>query len=140
VLAFNIRIRKTSLTHHKSDYWVYAEHHFYVTSHGKGPCDGLCGTVKRLACQASLKRPYDQQINTANRLYNWALTAFTNVTYDYVSVQQYNEAEKKLRKLFSLARLIPGTLKYHAAIPLSETEIEMKRYSSSSKSHVYTIQ
>jgi len=32
-----------------------AEWHFYATAHGKGVCDGLVGTVKRLAAKASLQ-------------------------------------------------------------------------------------
>ena len=34
---------------HKNDFGVSAEWHFSATSHGKGACDGLGGTVKRLA-------------------------------------------------------------------------------------------
>ena len=35
---------------------------FLATSHGKGPCDGIGGTVKRLATKASLQRTLDCQI------------------------------------------------------------------------------
>ena len=35
-----------------------AERHLFATSHGKGPCDGIGGTVKRLATRASLQRPH----------------------------------------------------------------------------------
>ena len=45
--------------HQKDDFGVKAEWHFSATSHGKGPCDGLGGTVKRLAAHASLQRPYN---------------------------------------------------------------------------------
>jgi len=44
-----------NLCHHKVDFGVDAEWHFFATSHGKGPCDGLGGTVKRLAARASLQ-------------------------------------------------------------------------------------
>ena len=44
-----------NLCHHKADFGVDAEWHFFATSHGKGPCDGLGGTVKRLAARASLQ-------------------------------------------------------------------------------------
>ena len=43
-----------NLCYHKEDFWVQAEWHFYATSHGKGPCDGIGGTVKCLAATASL--------------------------------------------------------------------------------------
>ena len=47
-----------NLCYHHSDFGVQAEWHFYATSHGKGPCDGIGGTVKRLAAKASLQREY----------------------------------------------------------------------------------
>ena len=45
---------------HEADFGVPAEWHFSATSHGKGACDGVGGTVKRLAARASLQRPYEQ--------------------------------------------------------------------------------
>jgi len=53
-----------NLCHHKDNFGVKAEWHFSVTSHGKGPFDGLGGTVNRLAACASLQRPYNDQIMT----------------------------------------------------------------------------
>ena len=44
-----------NLCHHKKDFGLSAEWNFFATSHGKGPCDGLSGTVKRLATKASLQ-------------------------------------------------------------------------------------
>ena len=35
-------------------------------------CDGVGGTVNRLATRASLQRPYDHQIMTPRLLYEWA--------------------------------------------------------------------
>ena len=29
-------------------FWFQAEWHFYATSHGKGPCDGIGGTVTNI--------------------------------------------------------------------------------------------
>ena len=40
---------------HQEDFDVSAEWHFSATSHGKGACDGLGGTVKRLAARTSLQ-------------------------------------------------------------------------------------
>ena len=39
---------------HKDDFGVPAEWYFFGTSHGKGPCDGLGGTIKREATKASI--------------------------------------------------------------------------------------
>ena len=46
-----------NLCFHKSDFHVDCEWNFFATSHGKSPCGGLGGTVKRLTARASLQRP-----------------------------------------------------------------------------------
>lgn len=43
-----------SLCHHKEDFNLDATWHFFATSHGKSACDGIGGTLKRLAAKASL--------------------------------------------------------------------------------------
>ena len=53
--------------------WVQAEFHFYATSCGKGPCDGISGTVKHLATKASLQRACHSQIMTPRQLFDWAV-------------------------------------------------------------------
>ncbi|MCH2405823.1 MAG: hypothetical protein MK200_06480 [Nitrosopumilus sp.] len=52
----------TNLSFHKDDFDVDAEWHFFATSHGKSPCDGIGGTVKRLVALESLRRPLQNQI------------------------------------------------------------------------------
>ena len=41
---------------HEHDFGMSAEWHFFATSHGKGPSDGIGGTIKREAARASLQR------------------------------------------------------------------------------------
>ena len=45
----------SNLCHHGKDHGNEAEWHFFATSHGKSPCDGIGGTVKRLVARASLQ-------------------------------------------------------------------------------------
>ena len=47
---------------HKSDFNFKARWMFFATSHGKSPCDGIGGTVKRLVRRESLQHPYSYQI------------------------------------------------------------------------------
>jgi len=47
-----------------NDFGIKAEWHFSATAHGKGACNGLGGSVKRLAARASLQRISDNQILT----------------------------------------------------------------------------
>ena len=58
-----------NLAFHMEDFNVEAEWHFFATAHGKGPCDGIGGTVKRLATKASLQRPFTDQIQSPIQLY-----------------------------------------------------------------------
>ena len=103
-----------NFTYHKDDFSSDAEWHFFATSHGKGPCDGLGGTVKRLAAKASLQRPYEDQILNAEQLYSWAKVNIPGIHFDFVDsseVQQYGEF---LESRFSSAQ---GTKQLHAFYP-----------------------
>ena len=55
-LQYKNRKNFMNLCHHKEDFSVIAKWHFSATSNGKGTCDGVGGTVKRLAGRASLQR------------------------------------------------------------------------------------
>jgi hypothetical protein len=44
------------ITYHNKDFGEPAEWHFFATSHGKSACDGVGGTLKRLAAKASLQQ------------------------------------------------------------------------------------
>ena len=57
-----------NLCHHFDDFSMHCEWNFFATSHGKSPCDGIGGTVKRLTTRASLQRPISNQILTAAKL------------------------------------------------------------------------
>ena len=111
---------------------VPAEWHFSATSHGKGVCDGVGGTVKRLAARASLQRPYDQQIMTPHQLFDWAAENVPATIYQYCSVDDYKKVAIFLEERFKQARTIPGTRRFHSFTPVSKTTISAKEYSSSS--------
>jgi hypothetical protein len=60
---------------------VPAEWHFFATFHWKSACDGVGGTLKRLAAKASLQRPYNDQIMTPHQLYEWAKSSINNLNF-----------------------------------------------------------
>ena len=51
-----------NLCHHQEDFSLEAEWVFFATSHGKSPCDGIGGTVKRLVGKRSFQRSPKNQI------------------------------------------------------------------------------
>ena len=120
-----------NLCHHKADFGIDAEWHFFATSHGKGPCDGIGGTVKRLAARASLQRPYDHQIMTPRQLFEWASENISNVVFSYCTTDDYSRVETLLQGRFQKSRTIPGTQKLHCFIPISKTTVSTKVYSNS---------
>lgn len=42
-----------NVCNHENDFKIRAEWHFFPTSHGKGPCDGIGGNIKRMARDAN---------------------------------------------------------------------------------------
>ena len=123
-----------NLCHHNMDFdGIEAEWHFFATSHGKGPCDGIGGTVKRLAAKASLQRPYSEQIMTARQLFQFAADNISGISFTYCTTQDWEEEDKFLQERFLKARTIEGTQKLHSFIPISPTELMVKTYSRSGK-------
>ena len=94
---------------HNHDFGIKAEWHFSATSHGKGACDGLGGTVKRLAAKASLQRQYEDQIMTPFQLYEWALKNIPSVTFMYCTIEEYEREKSFLEHRFQKSRTIAGT-------------------------------
>ena len=80
-----------NLCYHKEDFGISAEWHFSATSHGKGACDGVGGTAKRLAERSSLQKPYNDQIMTPRQLFDWATI---NIPAVHCTSAEY-ESEKK---------------------------------------------
>ena len=50
-----------NMHHHKEDFGMECEWHFFATAHGKSSCDGVYGMVKRATARASPKRPFSNQ-------------------------------------------------------------------------------
>jgi len=70
---------------------MQVEWHFFATSHGKGLCDEVGGTVKRLATKASLQKAHFDQIQTPLQLYEWATTNITAIKCIYEVYMKSNE-------------------------------------------------
>ena len=88
----------TTLCLYEDDFRVPAEWHFPATSHGKDACDGLGGTVKRLAARASLQRPYDEQIMTPHQLFEWTSSSIPAVSFEYCSTDNYKREKTHLER------------------------------------------
>lgn len=118
-----------NIAHHKNDFGIECEWHFHATSHGKGPCDGLGGTLKRKATNASLARAFEGQIQSAEMLFKWAKSSQMDIYFEYSNVSEYEDAEKKLKERFSMAQTVKGTQRFHCVKPKDENYLIFKYYS-----------
>jgi hypothetical protein len=97
----------------------------FATSHGKRACDGIGGTVKRLAVRASFQRPLDHQILTTHDLYSWCTVSIKNIVFFFINTSKFTEVSKEQEERFSLSKTIPGTQSFHWFVPLSATEVQV---------------
>ena len=131
----------TNLCHHNHDHGLDAEWNFFATSHGKSPCDGIGGTVKRLVARASLQATTQGHILTPGDMHEWACDNIPGVTFFYVSAEEVsaNAAKVDLESRFAQASTLSGTRSHHCFVPTSETELNMKRLSADSHYTVASI-
>ena len=61
---------------------VVSKWHFLATSHGKSPCDGVGGNVKRLVSRASLQLITDA-IDTAEKIFYWRKENINDIKFFY---------------------------------------------------------
>ena len=119
-----------NLCYHKSDFGMTCEWNFFATSHGKSPCDGLGGTVKRLATHASLRRPLKEQIITAINLYDYCMTSIKGINFAFISNEELAEVRKEMKSRLDVAKTVPGTRSFHQFQPLSSSTIGAKYVST----------
>lgn len=122
-----------NLCYHLTDFGIKAQWHFFATSHGKGPCDGLGGTVKRLAAKASLQRPYNNQIMTPRQLFEFGRENIREIYFIYSTTAEWKKEELVLEERFKNAYKIPGSQKLHSFVPVSQVEMEVRTVSSMSQ-------
>lgn len=131
------RKKFASLCQYKTRYGIEVEWHFFATSHGKGPCDAIGGTIKRMATRASLAKESEHPIKTVRELFEWAKSReegeLTKLSFELATTEEYEQANVDLDNLYSRAKSIQGTQKFHAFIPVSIDKIEAKRFSTSTE-------
>lgn len=131
-----------TVVHHFRDYQIECEWHFYATSHGKGPCDGIGGTVKRKAARASLSKEYEKFITTPLELYEWATTRANfadTMNFCYISEEEYTAKQNFLEDRYKVLKPIPGTRGYHGYIPTTDGNILAKLYSNSKNTFEFKL-
>ena len=119
---------------HKDDFGIPAQWNFFATSHGKSPCDGIGGTVKRLVARASLQATISGQILTPLEMHDWCVINVKGIKFFYVSaIDVVNSCEQfKLEERYSHVSTVPGTRSHHSFVPVEEMKLEIRRISADS--------
>ena len=102
-----------NLTYHVQDFGLNASWSFFATSHGKSPCDGVGGMVKRALTQASLKRPTANQILSTEAAYEFCSNQVRNVNFFLISKDALQYTRDHLQRRYALASTVPGTRSFH---------------------------
>lgn len=128
-----------NLCFHSKDFEISAAWNFFATSHGKGPCDGVGGTLKRLAAKASLQRPHGEQILSPHQLFLWAQKELRDITPLWVCADVVQKERESLSSRFETAVPVPGTRKCHYFEPVSNTHVRASVTSTSTESSVFKV-
>ena len=116
-----------NLCRHKEDFGIDATWVFFATSHGKSPCDGIGGTVKRITVRASLQRRYLNQILAVSSMLDFCKTNIPAIEFIYISKERMEDVRLELKKGFALGQTIPGIRSYHFFKPVGSNVVSYKR-------------
>ena len=128
-----------SLCLHEEDFDTPAEWHFFATSHGKGPSDGIGGTIKHEATKASLQQPYKDQILTALDLFHFVESSLNGINAEFLTCADWQTEEDLLCERFSIAKTIAGTQRLHGFKPLSKSILRAWEFSASSSAREVSV-
>ena len=84
-----------NLCQHKNDFGIEATWNFFATSHGKSPCGGIGGTVKRVTGRASLQRLKENHILTALQMFNFCSTTANLSSIQFFFISKIEVAQKR---------------------------------------------
>ena len=128
----------SNLCFHELEKKLKCEWNFFATSHGKSPCDGLGGTVKRLARLASLQNPLSPLI-TPMDLFDWAKEHVTGINFIFTNEHEVKQEEKILEKRFNSTMAIPGTKTFHNFAPINNYQLKTSIISNDSTFNIVQV-
>lgn len=128
-----------NLCQHENDFRICAQWIFFATSHGKSVCDGVGGTVKRLAARASLQSPYNNQIMTPYELFSWAKNNIKGIVILWMPKEMVEEKRIQLAPRFCSAVPVKGTRSFHYFKPTSPFRLQAGLTSYSGTREVVVI-
>ena len=95
---------------HQELFGLRARWNYFEVGHGKGPCDGLGGTTKRMADIAI--RQGHVQIQSAEEFYAWGLNSSMTAKFIMVTTDETRRKQEEMTLMKS--KPVKGTMKLHA--------------------------
>lgn len=109
------------VANHTATYGVHAVWNYFECGHGKGVCDGLGGTTKRMADEAVNAGKVN--IQDALAFFDWGRqSSMQNVHFMFVSSNDCKDTAAKLLQERAL-KPIKGTFQIHAVVGLGDSKI-----------------
>ena len=99
---------------HERMFGMKATWDYFESGHGKGPCDGVGGTIKRMADQAI---KHGAQIQNAEDFYEWGRKNVRAFIVRYISKDYFNQHTAQYLELDKTLSSVSGTKKIHAIRP-----------------------
>lgn len=95
-------------------------HSYCASGHGKGQNDADGGSVKRKARRASLQRDFDNQILSAQDLYQFCVSEMGDTfLFYFVSKTETETSRKEYQARMPTLQTVPGTRTFHFIRPLT---------------------
>jgi hypothetical protein len=116
-----------NLCRHNDDFGYEALWSFFATSHGKSPCDGIGGTVKRKMARASLQRPVNNQILTFKAVEEFCHEEFNAIVFLSIYKEEMVGELEELDKRYLDGDTVEGTRSCHHFEPTSANSIKAKQ-------------
>jgi hypothetical protein len=108
-----------TVANHMQIYGTHAKWNYFECGHGKGPCDGLGGTTKRMADEAVNSGRVS--IQDAHDFYAWALQSSMKVSFFFVSAADCNATSARIEE--NKVKPLKGTFKLHSVVGLGQSGI-----------------
>ena len=122
-----------NLCHRQRDFSMDAKWIFFATSHGKSPCDGVGGFVKRYIGKRSLQIPLHDQILSYQSMLDLCVREIPSITFFGVTQEQMVSVRAGLEDHFAKSNTVPGTRSSHHFVPISCNKIAHKPTSEDRK-------
>ena len=108
---YHNRLMSDAVANHKDFFGIEVRWKYFESGHGKGPCDGIGGSVKRMAEQAG---KHGTPMADADDFFKWASETGGAVNYTWIGQEEYDLSQKEVNMLQAQIAAVKGTGELHA--------------------------